>query len=47
VNESIVFHALGHQATSKSTAGGGMSTADVQDLTVTKWVDSATPNLLL
>jgi type VI protein secretion system component Hcp len=23
-----------------------MSTADVQDLTITKWVDSATPNLL-
>ena len=36
----------GIRQTSKSTAGGGMSTADVQDLTVTKWVDSATPNLL-
>jgi type VI secretion system secreted protein Hcp len=30
----------------KSSAGGGISTADVQDLTITKWVDSATPNLL-
>jgi type VI protein secretion system component Hcp len=36
----------GISQTSKSTAGGGMSTADVRDLTVVKWVDSATPNLL-
>jgi type VI secretion system secreted protein Hcp len=31
---------------SKASAGGGVSTANVQDLTITKWVDSATPNLL-
>jgi type VI protein secretion system component Hcp len=32
--------------TSKSTAGGGMSTADVHDLTIVKCVDRATANLL-
>jgi type VI secretion system secreted protein Hcp len=47
VNEidCISWH-WGISQTSKSSAGGGMSTADVQDLTITKWVDSATPNLL-
>ena len=35
----------GISQTSKATAGGGMSTADVHDLTVVKCVDRATPNL--
>jgi type VI protein secretion system component Hcp len=33
--------------TSKSSTGGGMSTAEVHDLTITKCVDSATPNLFV
>jgi len=43
--DCISWH-WGVTQTAKASAGGGVSTADVHDLTITKFVDFATPNLI-